>query len=60
MVFLTIFHKLTEFWSFELFASSDIIHPNEHAKHANCGLHINFCNLWLILFYFLMKKDDYK
>ena len=34
--------------------ASEVTHANEHTKHANCGLHINFPNC------FMMKKDHVK
>ena len=39
---------------------SDVTHANEYAKHANCGLHVNFWSFLIISFCFLMKKDHFK
>ena len=39
---------------------SDVIHADEHTKHANCRLYVNFWNFLLKPFYFMMKKDHFK
>ena len=39
---------------------SEIRHANEHKSYANCGLHVNFLNVLLISFCFMMKKDHFK
>ena len=36
---------------------SDVIPENEHAKHANCGLHVNVWNFLFMAFCFMIKKD---
>ena len=33
----------------QCFLVSDVIHANEPTQYANCGLHVNFCDV--ILFY---------
>ena len=33
---------------------------NEHKKHVNCGLHVNFWNFLLMLFCFMLKNDNFK
>ena len=33
---------------------------NEHTKHANCGLRVNFWNFLFMPFCFMMKKDHFK
>ena len=39
---------------------SDETCMNERTKHTNCGLHVNFWNILLMLFCFMMKKDCFK
>ena len=40
---------------------SDVIQANEHKKHANCGLHVNFCTfLSNAIIFFMMKKDHFQ
>ena len=54
-------YEVSKFWMINLYLNlSDIMHTNEHKKHANCGLHVNFWNFLLMLFCFMMKKDHFK
>ena len=39
---------------------NDFILTNRHTEHANCGLHINFWNFWLMPFCFMIQKDYFK
>ena len=54
-------YEVSKFWMINLYLNvSDIMHANEHKKHANCGLHVNFWNFLLMLFCFMTKKDHFK
>ena len=42
-------YEIAKFWIIKLyFDVSDVMQGNEHTKHANCGLHVNFWNFLLI------------
>ena len=53
-------YKVVKFWMIELYLNViDIIHLNRQTKHANCDLHVNFCNFLWMPFCFMMKKDHF-
>ena len=39
---------------------SDVIRKNEHIKYANCCLPVNFWNILLMPFCFMMEKDHFE
>ena len=42
------------------FDITDVMHANEYAIYANCGLHVNLWDFLLVPFCFKMKKDHFK
>ena len=64
MVFGTIFSRSYEVAELRVkklyFDLSDVIHANEHAIYANCGLHVGLWNFSLMLFCFMMQMDHVK
>ena len=54
-------YEVTEFSIIKLyFDVSGVTDASEHAKHANCSLHVNFLNFLLMLLYFMVKKYHFK
>ena len=53
-------YEVAMFWMIKLYLNEiDVIHANEHTKHANCGLHVNFWIFLLMSFCFMMKKKNH-
>ena len=54
-------YKVAKFWMIKLYLNiSVVIQTNQHTKHANCDLNVNFWDFLLMSFCFLVKKDHFK
>ena len=52
------FYEVAKFSMIKLYLDvSDAIFENQHAKHANCGLHVNIWNFLFMAFCLIIKKD---